>query len=267
MSGGEELAKCLATSLGYPILGRVVAVEAATALGVSEETLARKFEAPPTLWSRITSDRRIYVTAVQAALAEHASGGNLVYHGYAGHLLLKDIPKVLRVRLIAPLEQRMKTVMETHSVAEDEARDYLHRVDEARIRWTKFLYDRDWSDASLYDLVINLEALSIEAACSAIAGLAARAEFTLTDEDREGLVDFRTSCRIRVALAANPQTRGLELAVSARSGVVEITGQIPAAEMLTHSSRRSEEEIMRTAQEVEGVTRVLLRVERVGRYR
>jgi len=98
MSGGEALAECLHQRLGYPVLGREVLVEAAAKLGVPEETLTQKFEKSPGLWSRLTESRRLYLVAIQAAIAEHAASGNLIYHGRAGHMLLHGVPNVLRVR-------------------------------------------------------------------------------------------------------------------------------------------------------------------------
>jgi cytidylate kinase len=266
MSGGEALAQCLAKRLNYPILGREVVVDAAARLGVPEETLARKFERSPGLWGRLTSDRRVYVVAVQAALAEHAVEGDLVYHGYAGHLLLKDIRSVLRVRLIAPTAIRVQGVMEKHQLSRDEAVDYIRHVDDDRIRWTKFIYGVDWSDPSLYDMVLNLENASIASACEIVTHAAVQVEYATTPEVRTALKDFVLGCRVRVALAANQQTRGIEVDVRAKDGVVEITGNMPAAGMLTHASSRAEDEIFRTARGVEGVKQVLLSIDKYDAY-
>jgi cytidylate kinase len=266
MSGGEALAKCLAERLQYPSVGREIVVEAAERAGVPEATLARKFEHSPTLWGRLTSDRRIYVTAVQAALAEHAAGGDLIYHGLAGHLLLKGIPNVLRVRLVAPLEARIRAVVEQKNLSREDAIQYIEKVDENRVRWTRLLYDVDWRDPSIYDMVINLESMSIETACSVVANAAQQPEYATTETARKILQDFLLSCRVKLALAGDPQTRGLNLEARGDDGRVEISGEIPSAEMLTHASRRTEDEILRVAQGVQGVTRVILDLRKFDMY-
>ncbi len=92
MSGGQALAECLAGALGSPCVGREIVVEAAAKVGVPEKILAEKLERGPGVWDRLTLPRRMYVAAVQEALAEHAVKGDLVYHGYAGHLLLRGVP-------------------------------------------------------------------------------------------------------------------------------------------------------------------------------
>lgn len=266
MSGGEALARCLAAELGYPCVGREILVEAAAKLGVPEETLTKKFEKSPGLWGRLTSDRRLYVIAVQAALAEHAKEGDLVYHGHAGHLLLKGIPNVLRVRLIAPLEMRVRAVMEREHLAHDAAVEYIRAVDEERIRWTKFLYGVDWRDPSLYDLVINLENMSIKTACAIVCQAVKQPEFAMNDATRQRLQDFHLACQVKVALARNPQTRGVEFEVQAKDGSVDVFCEMPAAGMLARTSRRGEEEIYQTVSAVEGVKSVRVHIKEFDAY-
>ncbi len=266
MSGGETLAQCLAAELGYPCIGRDILVEAAAKLGVSEETLTKKFEKSPGLWARLTSDRRLYVIAVQAALAEHARTGDLVYHGHAGHLLLKGIPNVLRVRLIAPLEMRVRAVMERQHLGHDAAVEYIRAVDEDRIRWTKFLYGVDWRDPSLYDLIINLENMSIRTACAVVGHAVVQAEYAMSDAVRRKLQDFHLACQVKVALARNPQTRGVEFEVQADDGVVDVFGEMPAAGMLARTSHRGEKEIHQTVSAVEGVKTVRVHIKEFDAY-
>lgn len=263
MSGGEALAERLAKKLGYPSVGREVIVAAAEKLGVSEQTLSEKFMRSPGLWERMTSNRRFYLVAVQAALVEHAARGDLIYHGHAGHLLLRGIPSVLRVRLIAPMDFRIRAVMERHQLDRDDAEAYIRRVDEERARWTKFIYGVDWTDPSLYDLVVSLEKMSMETASHMIAAAAGQPEYSTTDEVRKELANFLLASRVKMALASNPQTRHFELDVHAEDGELEITGILPAAYMLSVTSSRDEDEIRRTAEAVDGVASVRLSVQRI----
>ncbi len=258
MSGGQALAECLAGALGSPCVGREIVVEAAAKLGVSEQVLAEKLEKSPGLWQRLTMERRLYVAAVQAALAEYAGRGDLVYHGFAGHLLLRGMPAVMRIRLIAPMAMRIRAVVEREGVPLQDAEQVITERDANRRRWTEAMYGVDLDDPRLYDLVVNLETMSIPSACAIVEAAARRPEYVVTDEVRAKLQDHLLACRVRVALATEPASRGLDLEVSARSGVVVITGQVPRAEMLTHVSSRWEKEIIAIAEAVPGVTDVHL---------
>jgi cytidylate kinase len=266
MSGGTELAECIAASLKVPCLGREILINAAAKLGVPEEVIARKMEKGPGLWDRLTLERRIYVVAVQAALAEQIEDGNLVYHGLAGHLLLKSVPAVLRLRLIAPLAARIHTVMDRQGLSHQAAEQYIKDVDENRIRWTRFMYDVDLHDAQLYDMLINLEKLSISSACQVVIEAAMRPEFAITEAVKAQLADFSLACHVKVQLATHPASRGLDLEVTATDGNVEIIGEVPKPIMLTHASSRWEGELTQIAKSVDGVRRVDLSIRSFDAY-
>lgn len=266
MSGGKDLAECISASLDCPCIGREILIEASSNLGVPQQILAKKMEKGPRLWDRLTLERRIYVIAVQAALAEHILSGNLVYHGLAGHMLLRDLPSVLRIRLIAPLEVRIRAVMEQQKLSRQTAEHYIHDVDEERLRWSKFIYDVDVRDPRLYDLMINLEGISIQTACSAILEIVKKPEFLVTDSVRKQFADFALACRVKVAFATHPASRGLDLQVTSDEGTVYVVGEVPQPIMLTHASSRWEQELTQIAESVEGVKRVDLSIRAFDAY-
>jgi len=263
MSGGQALAAAIAAAVDAPCIGRELVIEAAARLGVPGDVLRQKMEKSPGMWDRMTHDRRMYVTALQAALAEHVATGNVVYHGFVGHLLLRSLPAVLRVRVIAPVALRVRAVMDQHGWSKAAAERHIDQVDEDRSRWVRFIYDEDISDPRLYDLVVNLEAFGLESACACVTELARRPEFTITPRVSQQLRDFALACRVRVALAAAPPTRTLGLTVGAREGVVTVEGEVPDAAMITDISARWEAEVRPIVEAVDGVTRVDLRLRAV----
>ncbi|NIN73196.1 MAG: hypothetical protein GTO46_14970 [Gemmatimonadetes bacterium] len=199
LSGGRAVAECLADALGYPCVGREILQEAARKLGAAEEDLSGKLEAPPSRWARLTQERKTYLLAVQTALAEHCTTGKLVYHGLAGQFLLRELPGVLAVRLIAPLEMRVRALRDAHHrMTRKAAEEFIHDVDEDRRRWVKLMYHADVEDPSLYDLTINLQSISLETACEIITEAAAQPPYEVTDEVKARLEDFANTCRDRL---------------------------------------------------------------------
>lgn len=267
MSGGQALAQCLCEALQIPCVGREIVLDAAARLGVSDQLLLAKLERSPGFWDRLTSERRMYVAAVQAALAEHVASGNLVYHGYAGHLLLANVPAVLRVRLIAPISMRVQAVVERQGLERGAAEAHIRKVDEERVRWTRLIYGVDLRDPGLYDLMINLDVMSVKSACSTVVEAARQPEFIVTPETLKKLADFALASRVRVALATHPTGRGLELEVSANDGTVIVTGEVPEPIMLTRASTRWEQELTSVIEAVPGVKGVRLDIEPVSAYR
>lgn len=255
-SGGTALAECLAERLDYPILGREVAQEAAAKLGVPVRLLEEKMGDRPSLWSRFSSMRRAYIVAVQAALAERARSGNLVYHGLSGGLLMRGAPGLFCVRLIAPVEQRVKAVMDESGMTTGEARRYIRDVDESRARWVQVLYGEDILNPALYDLVVNLAELPGEGACSIVARAIQGPEFSVTDTVLQALADFHLACQVKVALAGDAELRSLELEAEADGDSVSISGEAPL-----QASGRTGNRIVEVARAVPGVHHVRLKVE------
>jgi cytidylate kinase len=196
LSGGQRTAECLAQVLDYPIVGREILQEAARTLGVAVEDLSGKLQARPSLFTRLTQERKKYLLAVQTTLAERCTSGRLVYHGLAGQFLLRNLPGVLAARLIAPLEQRAQTLTALHhGMTQKAAEEFIQNVDEERRRWVKLMYAADVEDPSLYDLTVNLESISLDTACVIIAEAAAQPQYEVTADVKKGLEEFAGGCR------------------------------------------------------------------------
>lgn len=255
-SGGTEMAKCLADSLQYPVVAREVIREAAAELDVSEDRLCRAMERAPRLWSRHRSERNVYIETVRAALAEYVVGGDLIYHGRAGQLLLAGLPAVLRVRLIAPLSVRVSSLLESAEMSATEAEGYIQEVDEARARWVKMMYGMNIEDPGLYDLVINLKTMTVPAACNIVTRAVQQPDFAVTSEVKTRFRDFRIASRVQAALASERETRALDLRIEAHDGVVEVFGTAPALK-----TGRMGEQLVEIAGSVPGVEEVQLKLE------
>lgn len=255
-SGGTEMAECLADRLGYPLLGEEVVRDAAEHLGVTVELLEEKMGGRPTLWDPFSSLRRTYLLALQAALAERVVEGKLVYHGLAGGLLLRGAPATLLLRLVAPLRDRIEAVKRDSGMEDAEAQRYIRDVDAARSRWSRMMYDVDIADPALFDLVINLEGMSIEGACATTRKIGGRPEYEITDEVRAGLEDFRTTSRVKLALVEDVELRSLELDAQVEAGRVVVTGEAPL-----RSSGQMGNQIADVVRSVPGVDEVHLKID------
>lgn len=223
-TGGQELAEHLAAQLGYKSLSREVMLDAAASFGVPVEKFIEAMEKPPTFWERLTGERSDYLNYLRAALSERARAGNLVYHGYAGHLLLPGVSHVIRVRAIADLETRIQTAMARNNVDRKEAIARVKKIDKERSDWMRFLFNVDWQEPSLYDIVLNLTRLGIPAASDLVARMTVMDAFQPTPQSLKAMDDLVLASRVWTTLARNPDTEGASLNVEADAGSVTITG-------------------------------------------
>ena len=235
-SGGEKLAECLAAKLGYESLSREILVEAAGKYGISESELTNAMKAKPAIVERLSLniDRVRYLSFIQATLCEHVRNDNVVYYGHAGHLLLKDACRVIKVKVIATMEQRITFAMERNKFTREEAILYIRKMDKYRQKWTKFLYGIDWNDPSLYDVVVNLRDISIQTACDMISVMTNSAEFQLNDKTKHAIADLALESQIKAKLASDRTTRDYMLKISVEDGHVSINGRVKNSD---HASR------------------------------
>lgn len=245
LSGGERLAQCVGMNLGYRVLSREEVVqEAARKYGVHEESLQRGLENGPRFWDRFRVDRRIYLAVAQATLCHLAREDNIVYHGHAGHLLLRDVGHVLRVRIIVPLRDRIRFAVQEQGFSEGAAESFIRKRDEERVSWTRFLYGIEWGDPALYDVTVNFEKITIESACSFLAGLVERPEFRISDENQRELADLELAAHVHAKLFLNPKisAAAAKLEITASEGVVHLSGVLPDDDLL--------EEVLTTSREL-----------------
>ena len=263
-SGGEALAKCLSEKLGIPAISREILKEASLQFGVSEATLNQQLEKTKFLIRGPSPERTLYMAAIQMALAERAEQGSFIYHGHAGHFLLRGIPHILNVRIIAPLKYRAQNLMKGGNTSFEEAARRIEQMDEARIKWTRFLYDVDWRDPALYHLVINVEHITLETACRIILSALNEPEFRDTPERQKMVKDFALATRVKVHLATHDRTRGLEFDVQAREGMISITGFFLTSGIFARGKNTIRDDLLETAKEVAGVKNVEIVVKEVA---
>ncbi len=225
-SGGQSLAACVAEKLGYRCIPRIALYEAAKRYGVSDEELSKAISETPGILERLSSERARYLACARAALVREVKDDNVVYHGLAGHLLLKGVPHVLRIRIIANMEFRIKAAMERSRFRRKEAIDYIKKLDERRVRWTKFLYKVEWSDPSLYDLVINLDHISLSSACEMVCHAVSLDEFKTTPAWQKIMADLVLSTEVRAIIATNKGIADSGLEVEADGGVITLGGTV-----------------------------------------
>ncbi len=224
-SGGKAVAEGLAEQLNYPCVSTEIIGDAAEEFHVPEEKLNAALSEPPKVWRRKPGRRISHMNFFRAVLLKRASGGNLVYHGDAGHLLLKDISHVLRIRVVADTEYRIKVAMDEEKVNRPEAMNIIKKLDRKSAAWAQDLYGVNLQDPTLYDAIINLENMSITSAIALVAHMADLPDFKPTPASREALKNLQLSSLVWAELTKNQHTKNADVRVSAEDGVVTVTGK------------------------------------------
>jgi hypothetical protein len=224
-SQGKELAEQLAGKLGHECLGREDLVEAATKAGIAVGKLEAAMLKPQVIGERLMLEKEHFQAFATAFLCERALRTNLVYHGRTGHLLLPGISHVLRIRVAKNVEARIEAAMNRLNVPWEKARKYVEQVDDDTRRWVKTFYAVDWDAHTHYDVVINLDQMSVGNAAAALTAVAALPDFQTTPASIRAMKNLLLAARVRVALARHERTHAAAFRVSAIDGEVLVTYQ------------------------------------------
>lgn len=187
-AGGDVVGHRLAERLGVPFIDRAIPVQVAERLEVSvDDAQAHEEQAPDSFLDRLlrgfvgtdigvpaplppesfTSED--FRKATEEVLLRQAATGEGVILGRAGMIVLRDDPRVLRVRLHGPPERRIRQAMAIGGVDEQTAGDALTRLDRAQADYVRQFYGADIHDCGLYHLVIDSTTVELDACVELIA--------------------------------------------------------------------------------------------------
>ncbi len=225
--GGKAVAETLADQLGCACISREMIIQdAANTFDTPKTDLRNSILEPPGLLGLTGGHNAGNIRLVRAALMDRAQNGPMVYHGYGGHLLLKNIPGLLRVRVIAGMDYRMAHVMDQEKISQDEALDLIRANDKARAAWSKNIWGKQWNDPSLFDLVVNLDRISVKGAVNLIAGTGNLPEFTMDKQGEQKFKNQLVISRIWAGLVENKPTRSVRIKIEAHDGHITLTGNV-----------------------------------------
>ncbi len=199
-SYGKKIAEKLAEKLGFQCISREIIIKASEQFNLPEIKLKRAIHDAPSVLERFTFGKEKFTCYVRESLLSYARKDNIVYHGLAGHFFVKDIPNVLKVRIVANIEDRIYEEMKQKNISEEKARYMLVKDDEERRKWSMFLYGIDSNDSNLYDVVLHVDRLNVDDIVEILFNIANRPCFQTTPESVRILDEMLLSAKVKSAL-------------------------------------------------------------------
>src|SRR5947207_11349361 len=229
-AGGPEIGMALSQRLGYRYVDQELLQDAVRRYGLDEDKLSHLDEAKPTFFERFDTETRHHITVLRTTLLELSELDNAVFMRGGGQWLLRGVPHVLRVRIIAPFEHRVKQWIKRVAAMTGEtphpraAAEFVRRDDLEKAGRMRYLYEVDIADPMLYELIVNTEKLQHEAVVDILERLVRRPEMATTEEGRRTVASRALASRVQVALATHAETRRYRINVEAQDGVVTLEG-------------------------------------------
>jgi cytidylate kinase len=190
-SHGDTVAQLLCDRLGYRYFDKNLMMGLAVQVGMEAEEVVdfsdvkyrarslveRLFGnyavpmADPGTWAaaaEATAQEELTAEQLKQLIRAAYTEGNVVVLGRGGQIVLQDQPDVLHVRLIAPLELRIRRHGERAGLTADAARGQVLKRDRASVDFVKRYYNADVADPALYDLIISTAKITPAAAAGLV---------------------------------------------------------------------------------------------------
>ncbi|MFH1491266.1 MAG: cytidylate kinase-like family protein [Pseudomonadota bacterium] len=192
---------------------------------------------------------QIYLDYMEALIYEVSKKGDGVIIGHGSQMLLRDFECALHVHIHASEQTRIQNMMKQKNVSEEAALKLIRKSDHEQAGFFRFAFQMDWTDTSLYDLIINTEQLGLDTAAHLIME-AARSDqvksCSLTAADAMERLSLKK--KVEAALLVKGVRLSLFYIDVPQKGQVEIRGFI--------NSSQEKSEILDAVKAVKGVEEI-----------
>jgi len=228
-SGGILVAEKVGERLDAKVISRPMLVEAAKLKSMENSLWHEIKDLPLQQMEKLRPKRLAYIARLRATLLEMASEGNIVYHANGGQMLLRDITCALRVRIVAPMEMRLKMIVDRRGGTEEDAGIYIREKDDNRAMWNRFLYGVNSIDNPLYfDLIVNMEKYGVDHTSDIIVKSSNLEAFKRETTCHKSIKNMALAAKVSAAIISEDTTNELRVKPISEDGVVILKGSVPS---------------------------------------
>jgi len=201
-AGGLRVAPLVADALGFRLVDREIAEEAARRLGVDPHVALGYDERAPAIveelgmalaagtpafgggpvpqFDHVALSGRSLAEAVRHVIESLGDAGGYVILGRGAQAALRGRADAVHVALVGELGDRIHRISQSQGVDEREATARCERMDAERAGYVRRYYGVDIRDPLLYDAMLNTSRMSVEDAAREVVAIARR-RFGLRD--------------------------------------------------------------------------------------
>ena len=222
---GKDVALGVSDALGLQQVRHEVGDVVAGRMHVKRSLIRRIREGKASKIEKWAADEKTISIFTAEEVYDLAVKGNVLIRGWGGTFLLRNVPHIPRIRVCAPMELRIKRLMERlETDDEDLARHEIEVDDAARASRMQEHFNVRWGDPTLYDLTLNTERVPIAQCVEQVVALAKSAAFQETPASRQYLADLALQARARAALRSDERTAAIDVDIEVRNGEVTLRG-------------------------------------------
>ena len=155
-SFGDEVGMLIARRLGYTFYDKHEIERRIIAKGLPKEEFLKYDERKPNFLARFAKNRDKYLNYLSMVILEIAQEGNCVIMGRGAFLFLRDLPNHITLRFVAPMEDRVKHLVDLKKVGSEKiARQLLEKSDKRKRAFYRSCFKYDIEDHQMIHATLN----------------------------------------------------------------------------------------------------------------
>jgi cytidylate kinase len=225
---GKDVAAGIAARTQRKVVYHEIIEPIANKMRLRKSHVERFLDGKSGLWERLTTDKTsLSIFTADETFRFLRDGSTGVIRGWGAVHLLKDVPHVIRVRICAPIETRIRRMMERLATDNREAvENEIEMSEEAHTAITRRHFGVNWRDPENYDLVLSTERLSTEECVDEVECMMKKRRFQETPESVRMVENMASEWAVRSALRRDGRTAGMHVTVACDGGRVTLAGMV-----------------------------------------
>ncbi len=222
---GKDVALGVADALRLQLVRHEVGDMVAGRMQVKKSLIRRIREGKASKIEKWAADEKTISIFTAEEVLDLAVKGNVLIRGWGATLLLRSVPHIPCIRVCAPLEVRVRRLMERLETDDEAlARHEIEVDDAARSQRMGEHFNIAWGDPTLYDLTLNTERIPIATCVDQVVALARSPAFQETPQSRQHLADLALQARARAKLRSDARTAAIDITVEVSAGRIRLRG-------------------------------------------
>jgi cytidylate kinase len=227
---GKDVALGVCEALGLQQVRHEVGDVVAGKMQVKKSLIRRIREGKASKIEKWSADEKTISIFTADEIYDLALKGNVLIRGWGATLLLHPVPHIPCIHVSAPMELRVKRLMERLETDDEAlARREIAVDDAARAARMGESFKVEWGDPSLYDLTLNTERIPIPDCVDMVVRLVKSSAFLETPASRRKLADLALQAKARAALRADARTSDVDIVIDVEAGRVQLRGIVANA--------------------------------------
>jgi cytidylate kinase len=193
-SFGDEIAEALSRRLGWELISRNDLFVHFPEIAPNPYDMRMLAESAKYYLNPVNG-KGSFLECLTKRLTDYLEDKPAVLVGFGSQVIFENNREALHVRIMAPKDIRVGRARKQHHVSYEEAEKIIDTADKKHRKFVSTVFEADLSDPSLYNLILNTAALSVDECVACIISLCKEREIKRRIEleaEKEEVIDHQT---------------------------------------------------------------------------